>query len=174
MKSLALMLVALTALGLVAACGDEPEAVPTPSPQEVYLTSVHRWAFLLEQALSERRLYSQESSAILRVSTIDPVTSPRPLWMTNFDLMIRSLELIYLHPSSIYAFKGVPVPSIERSANQVKNFLRIMSRAYETWMKNPYQNTNAFVRLSDAHLKAYRAASDLKFDALKARNTGEY
>ena len=174
-----LVFVALITLGLIATvgCGESaPTPTPTQTPQEVYLKSVNRWAFQLEINLGERAIYSEaaiDPMSVLEAATLDPLTSERPSWMSNFDIMFSAIE-IFLDSSSTYAFKGVPVPSIERRAERIKDQLRTMVREYESWKTDPYGNTDAFEGLAEVHVSAFSAVGQLKLDAIKAMNTGEY
>ena len=174
-----LAFVALITLGLVAACGGElpPTPTPTPTTQETYLKSVQRWAFLLQNTLSERELYEEaaiDPLAVLEAATIDPSTTSRPIWMANFDVMIGSLDFLYLDPASTFAFKGKPVSKVEVRADGIKQNLRTMIREYELWKADPYGNADALERLADVHVYAFRAVSQLNLDAIKAMNTGDY
>ena len=179
-----LVFVALITLGLIATVGcvesvptPTPTPTPTPALQETYLKSVQRWAYGLGISLSERAIYSEaaiDPLSVLEAASLDPLISDRPSWMSNFDIMFSALEHIYLDDSSNVALKGKPVPSFERRAEGIKDQLRTMIRQYGVWKADPYENTDAFERLTEAHVAAFRAAEQLNLDAIKAMNTGAY
>ena len=174
-----LLFVALITLGLVVACGKPPPPTPTPTPtlQETYLKSVQRWAYGLGISLSERAIYSEaaiDPLSVLEAASLDPLISDRPSWMSNFDGMVTTLDVLYLDPERHLAFRGLPVPSFERRAEGIKDQLRTMIREYGVWKADPYENIDAFERLTEAHAAAFRAAEQLNLDAIKAMNTGDY
>ncbi len=167
-----LVFIALITLGLVAACGGEAPPTPTPTPtlQETYLKSVQRWAYGVGITLGERELYEQDPISIIEAASIDPIVEERPSWMALFEGTIRVLEPIYVESE----FEGKAVPSFESRVEGIKNLLRAMTREYWNWKEDPYENIDAFERLTEAHAAAFRAAERLNLDAIKARNTGEY
>ena len=167
-----LAFVALITLGLVAACGGESPPTPTPTPtlQETYLKSVQRWAYGVGITLGERELYEQDPISIIEAASIDPIVEERPSWMALFEGTIRVLEPIYVESE----FEGKAVPSFESRVEGIKNLLRAMTREYWNWKEDPYENIDAFERLTEAHVAAFRAAEQLNLDAIKARNTGDY
>ena len=175
-----LVFVALITLGLIATvgCGESvPTPTPTPTLQETYLDSMQKWAFFVEIHLKERELYEQaaiDPTSVLEAVSIDPSDPSRPLWMTDFDYMVTTLDFLYLDPERHLAFRGLPVPSFERRADTIKHHLRTMMREYELWKADPYGNTDAFERLAQSHGYAFLSAGKLNLDAIKAMNTGEY
>ena len=171
-----LAFVALITLGLIATvgCGESvPTPIPTPTLQETYLKSVQRWVYGLGITLGERELYEQDPISIIEAASIDPLAEARPSWMALFEGMIRVLEPIYVDPQDS-PFEGLPVPSFESRVEGIKNLLRAMTREYWHWKADPYENIDAFERLTEAHAAAFRAAEQLNLDAIKAMNTGEY
>ena len=162
-------------VGVVVACGGESVPTPTPpsTPEEVYLKSVQRWVYGLGITLGERELYEQDPISIIEAASLDPLISDRPSWMSNFEGMIRVLEPIYVDPQDS-PFEGLPVPSFKSRVEGIKNLSRAMTREYWNWKEDPYGNTDAFQRLTEAHAAAFRAAEQLNLDAIKAMNTGEY
>ena len=177
----AFAIVAVVAVVGFVQCGPEPAPTPTPTPtptlEETYLKSLQRWAYVLGLTLSERGLYEQAAAdplSVIEATTMDPAFEIRPLWMQNFDLMIRELDPLYLNPESTFAFKGLQVQHFHVRANSIKDQLRTMIREYELWKADPHGNIDALERLAAAHVSAYQAAEKLNLDVVKALNTEEH
>ena len=153
--------------------GEGAPLQPTPRPKTpgmVYLESVGRWAYLLGVSLeSGQELFRQavvDPESVLEAASLDPAVSVRPLWMQNFDLMIREFSLLYLEEE----FEGAAVARFKPATERIKAGLETMQREYKTWRASPYENTAAFAHLAETYAQVAQDAEQLNFDAIRELN----